>query len=161
MYMAKKRKSSSYAKLVKRAMAKAKRDANPAAVSIKRKRKLESMAKKMSNKMTAPERVFASMMDELEIKYETQKVVGRKIYDFYIPSKNTIVEIDGDYYHGNPLIYEAKQLNKMQIRNMRNDKFKDVLAKGNGFTIERVWEYDLNNNYKKEKRRFKKLLKDG
>jgi len=159
--MAKKRKSSSYAKLVKRAMAKAKRDANPAAVSIKRKRKLESMAKKMSNKMTAPERVFASMMDELEIKYETQKVVGRKIYDFYIPSKNTIVEIDGDYYHGNPLIYEAKQLNKMQIRNMRNDKFKDVLAKGNGFTIERVWEYDLNNNYKKEKRRFKKLLKDG
>ena len=142
-------------------MAKAKIQANPEAAKAKRKKKLEAKAKKMSGKMTAPEVKFAKMLKELKIKFETQKVLGNKIYDFYIPSANILVEVDGDYYHGNPLIYENKDLNKMQKRNMKNDKFKDVLAKGNGFKLERVWEYDLNNNYKEEKKRFKKLMKDG
>jgi very-short-patch-repair endonuclease len=158
--MAKKRKQPTYAQMVKKALARAKREANPEAAKLNKKKKLEAQAKKMSNKMTAPERLFAEMMKELDVKFETQKVLGKKIFDFYIPSKNMMVEVDGDYYHANPLIYESKDLNKMQIRNVRNDKFKDVLAKGNGYTIERVWEYDLNNDYKEQKKRFKKLLKD-
>jgi very-short-patch-repair endonuclease len=158
--MAKKRKQPTYAQMVKKALARAKREANPEAARLNKKKKLEAQAKKMSNKMTAPERLFAEMMKELDVKFETQKVLGKKIFDFYIPSKNMMVEVDGDYYHANPLIYESKDLNKMQIRNVRNDKFKDVLAKGNGYTIERVWEYDLNNDYKEQKKRFKKLLKD-
>ena len=117
------------------------------------------MANKMSNKMTEPERIFAEMMKELGVEFETQKIIENKIFDFYIPSKNMIIEIDGDYFHANPLIYEAKDLNKMQIRNQRNDAFKDILAKGRGFGLERVWEHDLKNNYKEQKDRFKKLLK--
>jgi very-short-patch-repair endonuclease len=159
--MAKKRNNLTYAQMVKKAIAKARREASPEAARLKKKKTLESQAKKMSNKMTAPEKVFAEMMKELGVEFETQKILGKKIYDFYIPSKNMMVEVDGDYYHANPLIYESKDLNKMQIRNVRNDKFKDVLAKGNGYTIERVWEYDLNNDYKEQKKRFKKLLKDG
>lgn len=158
--MAKKRKISSYSKMVKKALAKAKIDANPAAANMKKKKKLEFTAKKMSNKMTAPEKLFNKMMKELGVNIEAQKVIGNKIYDFYIPSNNILIEVDGDYFHANPLIYETKDLNKMQIRNVRNDKFKDVLAKGNGYKLERVWEYDLNNDYKGQKKRFKKLLKD-
>lgn len=158
--MAKKRKISSYSKMVRKALAKAKIDANPAAANMKKKKKLEFTAKKMSNKMTAPEKLFNKMMKELGVNIEAQKVIGNKIYDFYIPSNNILIEVDGDYFHANPLIYETKDLNKMQIRNVRNDKFKDVLAKGNGYKLERVWEYDLNNDYKGQKKRFKKLLKD-
>jgi very-short-patch-repair endonuclease len=148
-------KKPSYRKL----LAKAKRKANPAAAKMKKKKRLIASAKKMSNKMTAPERVFAEMMNELGVVFETQKVLSNKIYDFYIPSKNMMVEIDGDYFHANPIIYESKDLNKMQIRNVKNDKYKNTLAKGNGFELERVWEYDLNNNYEEQKERFKKLLK--
>jgi very-short-patch-repair endonuclease len=148
-------KKSNYAKL----LAKAKRKANPAAAKMKKKKKLQAKAKKMSNKMTEPERVFSQMMKELGVEIESQKVINNKIYDFYIPSKNMMVEVDGDYWHANPLIYEGKELNKTQIRNVKNDKFKDILAKGNGFLLERVWEYDLKNNYEKQKKRFKKLLK--
>ena len=152
-------KMSSYEKLVKKAIAKAKRKANPAAAKMKKKKKLQAQAKKMSNKMTEPERVFSEMMKELGVEVEAQKVINNKIYDFYIPSKNMMVEVDGDYWHANPLIYEGKELNKIQARNVKNDKFKDILAKGNGFKLERVWEYDLKNNYKEQKERFKKLLK--
>jgi len=160
MCMAKKRKTLTYAQMVKKAMAKAKRQANPAAAKMAKTKRLEKSAAKMSDKMTAPERVFSDMMKELGIECICQKVIGNKIYDFYIPSKNMLVEVDGDYFHGNPLIYESKDLNKMQIRNMKNDKFKNVLAKGNGYKLERVWENELHNDYSTQKKRFKKLLKD-
>jgi very-short-patch-repair endonuclease len=158
--MARKKKSS-YSKMVRKAMAQAKRQANPEAAKAKKKKKLQAKAKKMANKMTEPERVFANMMKELKIEVELQKVIGKKIFDFYIPSKNMIVEVDGDYWHANPMLYEQKDLNKTQLRNQRNDKYKETLAKGHGFKFERVWEYDLKNNYEEQKERFKKLLKDG
>lgn len=148
-------KKPSYRSLLKKAIAKA----NPAAAKMKKQKRLIASANKMSNKMTAPERVFADMMKDLGVEFESQKVIDNKIYDFYIPSKNLIVEVDGDYFHANPLIYESKDLNKMQIRNVKNDVYKDILAKGRGFELERVWEYDLNNNYEEQKKRFKKLLK--
>jgi len=140
-------------------LAKAKRAANPAAAKINKTKRLKAKAKKMSNKMTEPERIFEDMMKELGVEFETQKVISNKIYDFYIPSENMMIEVDGDYWHANPLIYEGKELNKTQARNVKNDKYKDVLAVGNGFKLERVWEYDLKNNYEEQKKRFNKLLK--
>lgn len=147
-------KKSSYNKMLKKAIF----SANPDAAKLRKKKKLQASANKMSNKMTEPERVFFDMMKELEVVVETQKVIGNKIFDFYIPSKNMIIEVDGDYWHANPLIYQSEDLNKIQSRNVKNDKFKDILATGNGFLIERVWEYDLKNNYEQQKKRFKNLL---
>jgi len=146
-------KKPSYRKL----LARAKRKANPAAAKINKTKKLKAQAKKMSNKMTAPEKLFSDMMKELGIECECQKVLGNKIFDFYIPSKNLIVEIHGDYWHANPLIYEGKELNKIQVRNVKNDKFKTTLAKGNGYCFYVLWEYDLNNNYEEQKKKFLEL----
>lgn len=159
MCMAKKKRTLTYSQMVKRALAKAKRKANPAADKMAKKKRLEKSAAKMSNKMTAPERIFSDMMKELEIECISQKVLGGKIFDFYIPSKNLIVEIHGDYWHANPLIYEGKELNKTQIRNVKNDKYKTVLAKGNGYSFYVLWEYDLNNNYEEKKEEFLRLWK--
>ena len=118
---------------------------------------IDKQAKKMGNKMTWPEKKFAEMMKELKIPFEKQKVVGAKIFDFYIPSKNMLIEVDGDYWHGNDEKYKEKSA--MQRRNIKNDTFKDVLAKGFGYKIERVWESDLKKNYLFTKNRFKELLK--
>ena len=109
--------------------------------------------------MTSPEKIFAGMMKELGVEFESQKVIDNKIYDFYIPSKNMIIEVHGDYWHSNSLIYEEKNLNKIQIKNKKNDKYKEILAKGNNYNFNITWEYDLNNNYEEEKRKFKELLK--
>ena len=118
---------------------------------------VKKQAKKMSKKMTWPEREFVKLMKELKINFESQKIVGNKIYDFYIPLKNMLIEVDGDYYHANPKIYEQKS--PMQIRNTNNDKYKETMAKAFGYKIERVWESDLKNNYKEVKEKFKKLIK--
>lgn len=153
------KKSSDYDKLVKKMMARAKKKANPALAKMNKAKMLKSKASSMSDKMTSPERIFSKMMKELGVEIVNQKVVKNKIYDFYIPSKNMVIEVDGDYWHANPLIYEGKELNKIQLKNVRNDKKKDSLAIGYGFLIERVWEHDLHNNYEEQKERFRKILK--
>lgn len=129
---------------------------------IKRKAKnplgsVQKNATKMSTKMTWPEREFKKMLTELGIVFEVQKVVGKKIFDFYIPEKNMLIEVDGDYWHANP--NRTEKLNKTQERNLRNDKFKEGLAAGLGYSLERVWESDLKENYKVVKSNFKKILK--
>lgn len=124
---------------------------------IKKAKYINNQAKKMSGGMTWPEREFAKLLRELKIEFEIQKVVGTKIYDFYIPMKNILFEVDGDYYHGNSITYKEK--NPMQKHNAKNDKYKDILAKGMGYEIERVWESDLKKNYGDVKEKVKRLLK--
>ena len=136
---------------------KLKRQAKNPYSALSKKKNLEETAKKMSKKMTAPERVFFKLTKEIKVECIPQKIVGGKIYDFYIPSKNMLVEVDGDYYHGNPEIF--KENNGMQKRNKKNDIYKDTVAIGYGYNLERVWENDLNKNYSDVKKRFIKLLK--
>jgi very-short-patch-repair endonuclease len=118
--------------------------------------RVKKNSQRMGKKMTAPEKQFKKILTELKVTFEPQKVVGTKIYDFYIPSINMLVEIDGCYFHANPKKYENP--NKMQKKNIENDKFKDTLALGLGYKLERVWESDLKENYKEIKEKFKKLL---
>lgn len=143
-------------KRAKKAIARLKKQArNPFGSQVH----LQNNAKKMSTKMTWPEREFKKLLKELKISFEIQKIVGNKIYDFFIPTHNLLVEIDGDYYHANPDFINEEDMNGMQAKNVRNDKFKDALASGMGYGLERVWENDLKVNYKDVKARFKKILK--
>lgn len=123
---------------------------------VEKQKYVKKAAEKMKKNKTWPELEFEKLMDELGVEFEPQKVVGLKIFDYYIPSKNMVVEVDGDYFHGNPEKYDKPS--KMQQRNRRNDKYKSVLALNHGFLIERVWESDLKNNYDAVKFKFSKLL---
>lgn len=64
-------------------------------------------------------------------------------YDVYIPSLGLLIELDGDFWHGNPKTYYG-QLYEVQIRNRENDTFKNELAKKEGYDIVRFWETDIN-----------------
>jgi very-short-patch-repair endonuclease len=125
--------------------------------AAKKAKFIEKQAVRMSKKMTWPEKEFKKLMRELGIKIFPQKIVGGKIYDFYEPISNTLFEVDGTYWHGKDVLYEDK--NPMQKRAARNDEYKDVLAKGFGYKIERVWESDLKKNYSQVKERMRKLFK--
>lgn len=122
---------------------------------------LKKNASSMSKKMTWPEKEFLKLAKEIGVVAEKQKIVGNKIFDFFIPSVNTLVEIHGDYWHANPELYEGKELNRIQERNLRNDQFKTTLASGRGYQIEIVWEYDLKNNYNELKKRLHRLWKES
>ena len=87
-------------------------------------------------------------LNKLGVKYEKQfkaESIGR-YYDFYIPSCNTLLEIDGGFWHSDPRLYEGKELTPTQKKNKKVDKYKDKWAKEHKIPLIRIWEHDINNN---------------
>ena len=73
-------------------------------------------------------------------------------YDYYVQSINTIVEYDGDYWHGNT---ERYVLNDWQKRQYHIDRSCTKAAEKCGFTVQRVWSSKASS-YPNELREFKK-----
>jgi hypothetical protein len=66
------------------------------------------------------EYIFADILTSIGVVFIHQYHVDGFDYDFYIPDKNLLIEIDGDYWHGNPTIYT--ELNNIQKKNKGLDK---------------------------------------
>jgi hypothetical protein len=95
---------------------------------------------------TKPEKYFRGVLEELKMEFIPQKLFqskeyGRCYYDFYIPGINTVVEIDGDYWHGNPKMYRT--LNEQQQKCKIRDQQKELVLKENNVILIRVWESNL------------------
>jgi very-short-patch-repair endonuclease len=73
-----------------------------------------------------------------------------KIYDFYLPEYNILIEVDGDFWHCNPETRNNPEC-KTQHINIENDKIKSQWALDNGYKLLRFWENDINNNIKQVK----------
>jgi very-short-patch-repair endonuclease len=98
-------------------------------------------------KMNLLESAVAKLFDEYKIKYHFQFFISDngicKSYDFKIKGKPILIELDGDYWHGGPgakIPYE--KVNEVK----ENDKFKNKMAKNNGYKLLRFWESDIKEN---------------
>lgn len=98
----------------------------------------EGRTKKINTK---PEREFKQKLKEFGIEYEQSYYLNKKIFDFYLKNYNTLVEIDGIYWHGKNV--KDKDLNETQLKNKINDKAKNKLAKENNMNILRFWEGEI------------------
>lgn len=104
------------------------------------------------------ERFAKNFLDKLGIDYRYQfkaTSIG-KYYDFYIPSCNVMIEVDGDFYHSYGLVYE--QMNPMQKRNKRVDEQKNHWCIINGIKLIRIWEHDINEHPEKVMEMLKREL---
>lgn len=70
-----------------------------------------------------------------DILFEKQKEVNGWFFDCYIPSKNLLIEFDGDFWH--PLTEEECKY-KFQTKRLHTDKYKENVAIKNGFNIIRI-----------------------
>jgi G:T-mismatch repair DNA endonuclease (very short patch repair protein) len=98
------------------------------------------------------EKTFANILDLLNIKYEILFYAKdiKAFYDFYIPEHNTIIEVDGDFWHCNPDRFPIPQY-ESQKKNLIRDKEKNEWAINNGYKIIRIWENDIKNNIQQVK----------
>lgn len=98
-------------------------------------------------------------LDKLGVEYVWQfeaKDIGR-FYDFKIKN-GPIIEINGSYWHGDPRLYEEKDLNKTQKNAKRIDEYKEKWALINGIPIYYIWEKDIRENPSKVMLFLKKIL---
>lgn len=96
--------------------------------------------------LTSIEKSIKEILEANRVEFENYFYVyfnekKYKIYDFYLPKYNLLIEADGDYWHGNPKKF--LELNEQQITNIDNDKFKNQLAKKKGYKLIRFWENEI------------------
>lgn len=104
------------------------------------------------------ERFAKNFLDKLGVEYIYQfkmQSIGRWL-DFYIPSCEVALEIDGDFYHSYGLVYE--QMNPMQKKNKRVDEQKNHWCAVNCIKLIRIWEHDINEHPEKVMEMLKKEL---
>ena len=109
-----------------------------------KKNYVEKQAKKMYWNPTGPEIRLGEILNEMDIYHFSQKIIKDKIFDYFVPKANLLIEVDGDYWHG--FGKEYSELNEIQKKSQRNDRDKDIIAKGLGYDILRFWEHDIYDN---------------
>lgn len=101
-----------------------------------------------------------NFLDRLGVKYVRQYEAKdiKRFYDFKIEN-GPILEINGSYWHGDKRIYEEKNLNRVQKKNIYIDNIKRRWAENNGIEIYYFWEKDIHENPEKIMSTLKEILK--
>lgn len=85
---------------------------------------------------------------EFRIKYEHENKTKWKFFDFKID--NILIEVNGDYWHANPNIYEKDEIFIFPKRKLKAkeiweiDTYKKEIAESNGYKVIYIWETELN-----------------
>lgn len=100
-------------------------------------------------KRTGIEKEMMKILKDLHLEYEIEYPIwfadSWKLYDFRI-NPNILIEVDGDYFHGNPSKNIDKRKNFFILKNKKNDVLKNFVAKRNGYRLLRFWEDQIYNN---------------
>ena len=112
------------------------------------------------------ERFAKEFLDKLGVEYQYQYkavTIGR-YFDFRIMPHGPIIEIQGSYWHGDKRLYEEKDLNSTQKRNIKVDEYKKKWCKTNGIRLIYIWEKDINEKplkvFEYLKEQLKKYIKE-
>lgn len=110
-----------------------------------RMRRVKHMSKMLIQKESKLEKEFKSLLNLIDVEYIFQYAVNGYNYDFYIPSKNILIEVDGDWWHCNEAL-GFTPIHECQKHTIEHDKVKNKVAEENGYTLLRFWEHDIQNN---------------
>lgn len=110
-----------------------------------RKRILNQLQNGCFDTETTPQKIVNNILDELTVKYCREKSFEYYAVDNYLLDYDLIIEVQGDYWHANPL-RNATTLTETQYNRINRDKAKHSYFK-NQYDIEilYLWESDLMN----------------
>lgn len=106
---------------------------------------------------TSPEIIVENWLKSHNIDFDYSAIMGSKRvghfqYDFIIHGKRILIEVNGDYWHGNPNLFNIdgsdgkRKLNDIQLDKIKRDKLKLEFAKNHNFEVIYIWEEEINNN---------------
>lgn len=117
--------------------------------------KISNLNKKIKSSL---ESLNIDFSEEYRISYfrESDNRICCKFYDFFIPSKNLLIEVNGDYWHANPRFYKENDVfsfpksTKTAKEIWKLDEFKKNLAKVNNHDIVYIWESEIKRKTREE-----------
>ena len=97
------------------------------------------------------EQRVCNIIDKWQIEYKKWKPIKGFLYDICL-ADSLILEINGDYWHANPIKYKAKDAISYPNRNVKiaediwkRDAIKKSVAENKGYKVLYIWESDINN----------------
>lgn len=105
-------------------------------------------AGKMQKAFTMPMKFFHIILRGLKINelFVREYILGRYSIDFCAPTLKLAIEVDGDFWHSNPLKFPDGPIYDSQKANLINDKKKEKYLKKKGWHLLRFWENDIYTN---------------
>lgn len=97
---------------------------------------------------TSIERFIEEILEKNEIEFIKQFEIKPFKYDFLLSNYNLILEINGDYWHGNPLIFEDNKFDFIQKKNIARDLSKFKKTKYKKYNILYIWESEITKHPK-------------
>ena len=126
--------------------------------------KLFGLSRSKSNSLFIPytEKLVKQILDKYHINYKFRYYLyyeGKHYYilDFLL-ANNVIIEVQGDYWHCNPIVYPNPD--EIQLRKIAQDKQKFNTLTELGYRVIYIWEYDLNYNLQQCEDYIRALLPD-
>lgn len=107
------------------------------------------LSQKRFTQKTRPEKIVYEYLQSLEVDFKWSHIIGKYQYDFLL-ADNVLIEVQGDYWHSNPALYEDKKPTKAQLANIEKDTIKKSYAEDRGYKIIYLWETDINTGKFKE-----------
>lgn len=93
-----------------------------------------------------------SLLDQMGLLYFRQYLIADKFcVDAFFYSASSVIQFDGDYWHGNPDKFPA--LDERQKRRVRLDKSQDAYMTKCGYKVLRIWETDIKKHPEQTKQR--------
>lgn len=97
--------------------------------------------------MTSPHKKIYQLLVDHGIECENEYLCKYHSIDIYVEQYNLMIEIMGDYWHGNPFKYSYDNLNKQQLKDIKQDKSKHTYVKRYcNNEILYLWESDINSS---------------
>jgi len=106
---------------------------------------------------------IAEILITLNIGYTTQKFISKTSYDFLLNNTKILIEVQGDFWHGNPEIYKENDIlqhpmNHILAKNQwKKDEEKRINAEKYGYKVIYIWEKEING--KKDNELIELLIK--
>jgi len=101
------------------------------------------------NKGGKLESLISNILDKLNITYIKNFKYGQNTFDFRISNTYLLIEVNSDYWHANPLIYNENDLlnfpfKKEKVKDIwKRDKNKKLYVENNKFKVIYIWEKEI------------------
>ncbi len=101
-----------------------------------------------SQTQTKIQKIIVDLLINNGINYQEEYFLGEQSLDIYLSDYNLGIEINGDYWHTNPIKYKSDdKLSKQQLKQFTYD-LKKYNYSLEHFPILYLWENDIKNNLK-------------
>lgn len=95
---------------------------------------------------------ISNILNDLSISYTTQFLLCGKIFDFKITNTNILIEVNGDYWHCNPLKFKHDEFVRFPGGEKRasdiwnKDLSKKIKAESKGYKVIYIWEKEIKES---------------